>query len=629
MTSKNNIWSGSQLSVVGGALKALAKKVAPQISLNRVGLKRIVAQVIAEQHGLGRVGDYRGHMYYVKPETLDMTELITQAKEALDDVEEGEQERRHFRDQEFRRYIRKTVHKKSPALFKLDAGKHKNLTGVIIDSTHLPEGDETKEILLQVPSVSMRVPLPRSLTYEGQAEGSGNAFRGQRPLSELSAKTEAGMIKRQRMLVKGSQQKRLPVKQPPSKRTLLRQKKLKQKTQAAPPAINPRQSVGMESPPPRLRAGESQQLQSQSQPQPKLQPQAQPKREQQEESVLHNPVPQLPKKKMPESPNNKNHSPVDSGLGVGRTTRKKNKKTLPLLQRKYDKPWLVRRYKRHATTPSRLSAGFGLAQPLKVQKPEGNAVKAKARPLQQLNNVIFPWYTPYQFPGAAGATQMYPTPGKIQPKAKPKHKSNLKNNKPRVPRNNKNPYIGGPISNNANNNSKHQQVVLVPTHASRQRMRRKLLRESLIRDLLREEAIDETDSVYSKVGKGKRSAQPSAKGSPTAKAKAKLLPRLQSELMMEPKPRPSPQATEQPQVRQRLAKPSLTAVTKHARRRRPRGSVSLPVDNSMGSIANLKLLRNSETSQSALTPAKRHLTIAFMDKRPDEGRGPRGYVPWK
>ncbi|XP_020800697.1 serine/arginine repetitive matrix protein 1 [Drosophila serrata] len=81
-----NIWTMRPLGGTGGALKALAKNVAQHMNLNRSTLKRVVAQVVAEHHNLGQVDDYKGHMYYAKPERLNFLNLLAQSKEALDDL---------------------------------------------------------------------------------------------------------------------------------------------------------------------------------------------------------------------------------------------------------------------------------------------------------------------------------------------------------------------------------------------------------------------------------------------------------------------------------------------------------------------------------------------------------------
>ncbi|EDW49380.1 GM17529 [Drosophila sechellia] len=81
-----SIWSAPQVGGSGGALKALARNVANHLKLNRSNMKRVVAQVVAEHHTLGEVADYKGHMYFAKPDRLNFHELIAQSKEAFDDL---------------------------------------------------------------------------------------------------------------------------------------------------------------------------------------------------------------------------------------------------------------------------------------------------------------------------------------------------------------------------------------------------------------------------------------------------------------------------------------------------------------------------------------------------------------
>ncbi|XP_064555937.1 translation initiation factor IF-2 [Drosophila montana] len=140
-----NIWSSSQMAGTGGALKALAKNLANQLSLNRTEMKRVVARVISECHGQGHVGDYNGHMFYVKPERIDMTKQITHSKEAFDEM---------LRQKRMRA---KNKMQRSPSgsrslTYKLAVGDkpEKSLTGVSIDKNHLRPGGRPRDIVVEM-----------------------------------------------------------------------------------------------------------------------------------------------------------------------------------------------------------------------------------------------------------------------------------------------------------------------------------------------------------------------------------------------------------------------------------------------------------------------------------------------
>lgn len=129
----------------GGALKALAKNLANQLTLNRTEMKRVVARVISECHGQGHVGDYNGHMFYVKPERIDMTKQITHSKEAFDEM---------IRQKRVRS---KNEMQRSPSgsrslTYKLAVGDkpEKSLTGVIIDKNHLRPGGRSRDIVVEI-----------------------------------------------------------------------------------------------------------------------------------------------------------------------------------------------------------------------------------------------------------------------------------------------------------------------------------------------------------------------------------------------------------------------------------------------------------------------------------------------
>ncbi|KRF98888.1 uncharacterized protein Dwil_GK27773 [Drosophila willistoni] len=175
------IWNSvPDLDGSNGALKALAKNVANHMKLNRPEMKRVVAKVVAERHGLGDVGDYKGYMYYAKPDRINMNQLIAQSKVAFDEMmqqqrhrENLQQQKQNGQQQQQRKALGKMTEgnrrsqsggggggvggpskkkavsrKSSTAVFQLQNWGHKSLNGVIIDETHLPRGG--KEILLAV-----------------------------------------------------------------------------------------------------------------------------------------------------------------------------------------------------------------------------------------------------------------------------------------------------------------------------------------------------------------------------------------------------------------------------------------------------------------------------------------------
>ncbi|EDW65349.1 serine/arginine repetitive matrix protein 1 [Drosophila virilis] len=159
-----NIWSSSQMAGTGGALKALAKNLANQLTLNRTEMKRVVARVISECHGQGHVGDYNGHMFYVKPERIDMTKQITHSKEAFDEM---------LRQKRMRS---KNEMQRSPSgsrslTYKLAVGDkpEKSLTGVIIDKNHLRPGGHSRDIVVEISKPIIQIKSKQLIKRKSQS----------------------------------------------------------------------------------------------------------------------------------------------------------------------------------------------------------------------------------------------------------------------------------------------------------------------------------------------------------------------------------------------------------------------------------------------------------------------------
>ncbi|XP_017850998.1 uncharacterized protein LOC108605715 [Drosophila busckii] len=517
----NNIWNSSQMAGNGGALKALTKNLANQLNFNRAEMKRVVARVISERHGEGEVGDYNGHMFYVKPERVDMTKQITQSKEAFDELMHQKQQRLlGAPNSKASGGGGGGVDKKQAAgirafTYNLSTQKNarKSLNGVIIDQQQLEMRANPHEILVQISNPKLARPK----------------LRKPKPLPELQIKLPLKPQKATKQ-AKSNVKLQQAASSKPSK--LLCQKKSRVKQHAA-PAAKPKQKrarvqLPAKSSYKRLPAGQSK-LPAKRQPN-KLQLKPQQKQKQKHKRQFKLQSSKLRAAKKPSALLKKR-----SSKQLQQPMPTPTPMLTPVLaavssvtSRNYDKPWLVkpRRKRQRAgglNTPKRLRAG-GLSTP-KL------------------------WRNPYQFPGGAGATQ-------------PRH------------------------------NKQQQQQLQPKRKKSLRRLLNKRSQARFVRDLKRDEAIDDPERL--EAGRQRKLSKPSKR-----LISAKLSPR------MEQLARP---------VRHRSVSPSRHSLRagggggkqKLRRSRRP----VVVVGSSLGSIA--PVARTS--SQSALTPAKRNLALAFLNK---------------
>ncbi|XP_016946320.1 serine/arginine repetitive matrix protein 1 [Drosophila biarmipes] len=666
---QQNIWSSPQVGGSGGALKALARNVANHLKLNRSSLKRVVAQVVAEHHTLGEVADYKGHMYFAKPDRLNFQELIAQSKEAFDDLllhePRAAAKRRAALRQRSRNPASSKVNlqmkvsppqlsrgakkasvppkseppakpslprnqrrrKSSTTIFQLaDAGR-RSLNGVIIDDTHLPHDGEQREILLHVPSTLARRSRKRLRSAAEKNPEKDQAQKNLKPKknpAQAEPKPSVNQDKKnQEVQTMQPAKKRLPQKN--------RRKELKPKPpqEEKPPEKSSQNTTRSVLPAKKKPAA------------PKVSPTARSRRSQRRIKAKG----QTFHKRM--KAGDSQSSPRRPAAGknpVQRTNTRLQvrplKKRLPLLRRTYEKPWLVRRSKRR-----RLSGGSQVARqrpnksPVRPKKldntdvewaeqsePTARSNKAEAKKSspklrskrsshvgRQMRNVNFPWYTPYQFQGAAGATQTPNKGASIPPFQLLREKNRQLNQRLAVSQ---------PIP----------QSRRAPNITSRQRHHRRM-QERLMRDLLREEAIDEPLSNGSGVFRRSRGGWQAPRSretmqqtskSPMAKTPIKSEPEQQDHRSVERVSSRIKRLANDRRCRQPIATSERIMIPppktiNDATQNRARSSTrmrrryrSVPVDSSLGSIA---LMGQPQQSKQALTPAKRHLTIAFMNKR--------------
>ncbi|SPP78360.1 uncharacterized protein LOC117580794 [Drosophila guanche] len=569
------VWSSPQIGGTGGALKALAKNVANHLEqLNRATLKRVVAQVIAERHGLGEVSDFNGHMYYARPDHINFAELIAQSKEAFDDLvkhksntERPQKPNPKTKMLQYRptggqatgapisgvgklRTKKLMPSKKQPprtmgssrlkrfesptTIFQLDDEGSRSLNGVIIDDSHLPS--DRKDILLQV---SKRPPKKH------------RALKG--------------------ILVAKSQTQAKPQPQPQSL------PKVKAKSKTPPKWRNSLQRINSHSEPTAAAAAapaKKSQLPVGASQHPRSVSAAKARNKQNAETVA--PPKQPPKK-------------VKAMSKVG--------SKIPLLQRLYAKPWLVQR----STTKraDRMAGGLVVEKKTPLDTSGEMAIhgqsKIDSHVAKQIRSVAFPWYTPFQFQDGAGATASQPTAKVTCKPLSLRSRSSLHKSMARKKSRQSKPKVH---FNVGPKNKQEPPTVIVPAapkakSLNKSKSRNNRLQARLTRDLKREEAIDEPERLKSGGQRGRRAKQQQNPGQATAR-----------------KSRPSSKSSP------------------HIRRRRSR---LVSVDSSLGSFACLRPSPTAnQNSKTTLTPANRHLTIAFFNKRQEErGQRQASRQPWK
>jgi len=664
-----NIWSAPQVGGSGGALKALARNVANHLKLNRSNMKRVVAQVVAEHHTLGEVADYKGHMYFAKPDRLNFHELIAQSKEAFDDLllheprsvkkqaitkrskhptnpnvklqmtvsppqlEKPQKKQLTFKKSGLpKKHSRPKIRsrkKSSTTIFQLaDAGR-RSLNGVIIDETHLPLDGEQREILLHVPPSLVK--RSRRRLRSAQIKNTSEKCPPQKPDKDPDQKKTGSQ---QKDGEKFTEEKILQVqKRQPEKKRSEEPKPVKK--------IQENHQKELIRSPSRPRSG------SPSVPQTRRSPS--PVRSQKLTSVqkasqaLRSP----PHKTL--NVKNQRISAGDTKMATSKPSEKIKsrsmlrtvKKKLPLPQRSYDKPWILKRSKKrrlaggsqlkknlqrpiNIDVKRREKSGKGgkiqhSARSTKVEPTKISAqIKATSHVGRQMQRVNFPWYTPYQFQGAAGATQIPNAGVAIPPCQLLKDKSRKLIQRLSVTQ---------PIPQ-----------IKRPNITSRQRHNLRL-RERLMRDLQREEDIDDPLSNGSGVLRRARGGMQSSQQikepeQPEKEQDHRSVERVSSRIKRLPKGRryrqpiatserimiPPPKVNNNNNTNNKSMSPSRPNSIPRVRRR----FRSVLVDSSLGSIA---LMGQPVQSKQTLTPAKRHLTIAFMNKRSE--RTNAAVQPWK
>ncbi|XP_017066840.1 uncharacterized protein LOC108104978 [Drosophila eugracilis] len=705
---QQNIWSSPQVGGSGGALKALARNVANHLKLNRSSMKRVVAQVVAEHHTLGEVADYKGHMYFAKPDRLNFHELIAQSKEAFDDLllhEPQTAKKRLASKQRFKiktnskvnlqmkvsppqlpisakkflnvkksnkpavRSMPKTPRPKktSKTIFQLaDAGR-RSLNGVIIDESHLPPVGEQQEILLHVPSALVK--RSRKHIRQSQTKITSEKIQTPKPSKDQLQKKTESRTKQQRNLKSKNKQKfqkvvknqqriesskgikflKEPKKMPPEDEKVNQQvqKNCPKIPTQSPSQFSSRAMSGSPSAPPIRRSISPARLIQKKSSIGKINKPLRTRKSQRRinargRAYYHRIKAGDTENLTPKPPVQK----INTSSKIGSF-----KKKMPLPRRSYEKPWLVKRSKRQ-----RLSGGSQVAKlrnkeitkkikrldktktdPKKLENDEKNEHIAKTTKMlqkksstqlktnlsshigRQMRNVNFPWYTPYQFQGAAGATQIPNAVAGVPPYKLLKEKYRKLNQRLSMIQ---------PIP----------QIKRGPNLTSRQ-MHHRRMQERLMRDLQREEAIDEPLSNGSGVFRRSRGGwQPPRKTKeqteqPMNKAEednrsvertSSRVKRLENngrcrqtiatnERIIIPPPKTRNNRNKGMAPNRPVSSPRI--------RRKFR---SVPVGSSLGSIA---LMSQPEQSKQVLTPAKRHLTIAFMNKRSE--RTNQTIQPWK
>ncbi|XP_016981532.1 serine/arginine repetitive matrix protein 1 [Drosophila rhopaloa] len=743
---QQNIWNSPQVGGSGGALKALARNVANHLKLNRSSMKRVVAQVVAEHHTLGEVADYKGHMYFAKPDRLNFNELIAQSKEAFDDLllHEPRSSRKRTTKSRSRNPTSSKIHlqkkvsppqlaapakksliakkpappmqrnkrrrKSSTTIFQLaDAGR-RSLNGVIIDDTHLPHDGERREILLHVPSALVK--RSRRRLRASQTKVSSEKGQVQKPGKDQAQKVEAKKNKSQKELIQGKTQKmHIPEKRLQKYRKTMKQpqtvKNPQEQKQEKPleeplrsPSRSPTRSRSRSpthrsrsptqrsrSPTQRSRSpthrSRSPTHQSRSPTHRSRSPLASPTSRSPSPSrtlvanqkyssahKLDTPLRSRESQKQIVAFGSVFYQRIKAGDAQNQTSKlpktkfrsklRPHKKKLPLLLRTYEKPWLIRRTKRRLAGGSHKNKRIGAVKPQRLdnidvkweetvdkkEKTEQSARSSKEEVKKkslanirtqkrsthvgrQMRNVNFPWYTPYQFQGGAGATQTPNAAVAIPPYRLLKAKTNQLQQRLMA--------IQPPKP------SVVPQMRRGQNFTSRQRHNRRM-QERLMRDLQREEAIDEPWSNGSGVFRRCRGGW-----SPPEKARTPEKPM-----------KPEQQKKEQQQDHRSVERVSsrIKRLSNDRRCRQPiatserivipppkashpnasprNGRVrrrfrSVPVDSSLGSIALMGQPQSQTQSQAnnkqTLTPAKRHLSIAFMNKRSE--RTNPAIQPWK
>ncbi|XP_062139792.1 serine/threonine-protein kinase PRP4 homolog [Drosophila sulfurigaster albostrigata] len=555
------IWNSSKMGGTGGALKALTKNLANQLNLNRTDMKRVVARVISERHGQGDVGDYNGHMFYVRPERIDLTEQITHSKEAFDEmINQKKMKLKQNQNQNQNLNLKKSCSNQLPSSRSQSRVKNKNnnnnkkkLKQKKPEQRSVNNPAEIVMVLSKSKSKQRLSPKPKAAAAAAAAASSKPAAAAPTPARTPVAKP------------KTKPETRSPSRSP-RRRLMLDTTTQRQQQQQQQPQPQPQSA----------KAGKGQRLNAgkvMRQEQPKLKPKLKP-------------LPQVAPQAQPQ-PLPLRDSKSQTAAQPKRVLKKrKSLKQLPqqakgrIMQKKV---WLEPWQNPKRLAPKRLKAG-GIATARGGRGASGRAAHC---------NVALAWRHPYQFQGGAGATQRH----NIDHGVKSSARSRLK---PRI------------------NRGRNQ----MRTRTSLKEQRLKNLRSQLqlAKQLEAEEAIDDPERLeagtildYGLPATRTRSNIFVKRGKQLRRYK--LSPRLEQLARPVIHGKPNPQATTATATttsRHQLSVRKPKKPRSHRRRRQRR----VVVDSSLGSIAGLK-----GSSRSGLTPAKRHLTLAFMNK--DGGRSPR------
>ncbi|XP_001355152.3 uncharacterized protein [Drosophila pseudoobscura] len=627
---EKSVWSSPQIGGSGGALKALAKNVANHLEqLNRATMKRVVAQVIAERHSLGEVADFKGHMYFARPDHINFTELIAQSKEAFDDlvqqkakpgvITEMPQKMKtkpkmlpyrpsgrtqscgvgltrldklltnksmRSKKQLPRKAWSSTIKRfESPiSVFHLNDEGSRSLNGVIIDDSHLPV--DRRDILLKV----SKRPRGASCAFKKKRSVKGTLSARSHEKDEVKSEPAAPA--------------------PPSRKS-------PQRTNTQDSKAGCKVSWNYDLP-----AGASHH------------PPPTPARSHKKKPKSEIPSTKLPSKK-------------------AKLTSKVGTKT-PLLKRTYSRPWLVRRTKsHHSKRLVRLTGGFVIEkspQEPKIEAAIHGQSKVDSHVAKQIKSVVFPWYTPYQFKGGAGtgAPQQRVKGNRKKPfsrgvsKGSPNRKARPLASRTSIKKSitKKKPQSKELINAKVNFNIKPKNKKKSPAATIRaapkplikaktlttKRSRYNRLQARLIRDLKREEAIDEPERIKSGGQRRRNVAKLPQDTAEASVGKSRTSPRSSPAKCLGKRP-PAPVALPAGRLG---GSPAHSAVKSQTSIRRQR-SRFVRVGSSLGSLACLgPKAASNNNSKTTLTPAKRNLTIAFFNKRLEE-RGQRQALrqPWK
>ncbi|KAH8300865.1 hypothetical protein KR044_000630 [Drosophila immigrans] len=551
------IWNSSKMGGTGGALKALTKNLANQLTLNRTEMKRVVARVISERHGQGDVGDYNGHMFYVRPERVDLTEQITHSKEVFDEMINQKKLKQTRNQLPSSRSVSRSQSRAPPnsnsnnnsggkqqrQKLRKKLKTERSVTGVVID----PQA----EIGLQLAKPTLRPSKSKQHVKQPKAAASTAASTA---LPQVVVAASAGRSKHRH--------------QKPAQTLSKRKSSNKLKLQAR-PETNPNPASI-----PRRAASAKRKLMVDKQPQRQQTKAGKVQRLNAGKVVKHRSLPHVAREAQPQplplrELATSRQQPAEAAAVPPKSILKRHTslKRLPPAKGRImkKKVWLEPWQDPRRFAQRRLRAGGVVCS------------MTKANRLQA-------WRHPYQFQGGAGATQRHNVDHGVMMSGRPKIKPRINciNNKL-------------PPSRSFRRSAKAARLLNLRSH------------HRLVKQLEAEEAIDDPERMEAGTILDYGLQRTRSAHSRRGKRRFKLSPRMEQLARPVHHGHPNPVQASPSHLQVRKVKKGRT------RRRRRRRVV---VDSSLGSIAGLK-----GSSRSGLTPAKRHLTLAFMNK--DAARSPR------